>query len=116
MTKFRIFIIIKGLGIKFKARGEKILFTKPLPPLFEFCFLYIMMYYVYIIKQKNGELYIGYTSDLRRRMKEHRTKLEDLVYYEAYKSRTDAIQRERQLKKYKSAWGQLKKRIVKSRI
>jgi putative endonuclease len=116
MTKFRIFIIIKGLGIKFKAKGEKILFTKPLPPLFEFCFLYIMMYYVYIIKQKNGELYIGYTSDLRRRIKEHQAKPENLVYYEAYKAKEDATKREKQIKKYKSAWGQLKKRIIKSRI
>jgi len=74
------------------------------------------MYYVYIIKQATGSLYIGYTTDLRRRLKEHKLKLVDLIYYEAYKSKEDAIQREQQLKEYKSAWGQLKKRITKSRI
>ncbi len=75
------------------------------------------MYYVYLIRrQKDGELYIGYTADLKRRMKEHQAKIENLVYYEAYKSREDATKREKQLKKYKSAWGQLKKRIIKSRI
>ena len=85
----------------------------PLPPLFEFCFF---MYYVYIIKQATGKLYIGYTTDLRRRLKEHKLKLSDLIYYEAYKSKEDAIRREQRLKEYKSAWGQLKKRITKSRI
>ena len=74
------------------------------------------MYYVYIIKQATGSLYIGYTTDLRRRLREHKLKLVDLIYYEAYKSKEDAIQREQQLKEYKSAWGQLKKRITKSRI
>lgn len=74
------------------------------------------MHYVYIIKQKNGELYIGHASDLRRRLKEHGATQENLVYYEAYKDKRDAQKREKQLKKYKSAWGQLKKRIAKSRI
>jgi len=74
------------------------------------------MFYVYLIKQPKGNLYIGYTANLRKRIKEHRANLSDLVYYEAYKAKEDAIKRERQLKKYKSAWGQLKKRITKSRI
>ena len=74
------------------------------------------MYYVYLINQKSNKLYIGYTTDLKRRLKEHHCKLRDLIYYEAYKAKEDAIQREKQLKNYKSAWGQLKKRIIKSRI
>lgn len=74
------------------------------------------MYYVYLIKRRNKGLYIGYTADLRKRLKQHGARIEDLVYYEAYKSKEDAITRERQLKKYKSAWGQLKKRISRSRI
>ena len=76
------------------------------------------MYFVYVInyrKNKNG-LYIGYTADLRKRLKEHKSKIDNLIYYEAYKNEDDARDRERQLKKYKSAWGQLKKRIEKSRI
>ena len=74
------------------------------------------MYYIYLIKLRNGNLYVGFSRDLKRRSKEHRAKLKDLVYYESYKSKEDAILREKQLKKYKSAWGQLKKRIKKSRI
>ena len=76
------------------------------------------MYFVYVINYRKGEkmLYIGFTSDLRRRLKEHKAKTENLVYYEAYKSEEDARNRERQLKRYKSAWGQLKKRTEKSRI
>jgi len=74
------------------------------------------MYYVYIIRRKDKKLYIGYSSNLRRRLKEHRVASKNLLYYEAYKGKEDATKREKQLKKYKSAWGQLKKRIEKSRI
>lgn len=76
------------------------------------------MFYVYLIKGKlrNDNLYIGYTSDLKRRVKEHGLSGKNLVYYEAYKSEVDARKREIQLKKYKSAWGQLKKRTKTSRI
>jgi len=52
------------------------------------------MYYVYILKSnKDDNLYIGYTNDLRRRLKEHNTSFSKatksrlplkLVYYEAY--------------------------------
>jgi len=76
------------------------------------------MYFVYLIKGKynNDNLYIGYTSNLRRRLKEHDAGADDLIYYEAYKNEDDARKRELRLKKYKSAWGQLKKRIERSRI
>jgi len=30
-----------------------------------------MWYYVYILKNKNGEQYVGHTSDLNDRLKEH---------------------------------------------
>ncbi|MBI2109494.1 MAG: GIY-YIG nuclease family protein [Parcubacteria group bacterium] len=65
------------------------------------------MYYVYVIKKKSryGEFYIGYSTDLRGRLKEHAVRKNDLVYYEAYKHKKDAYIREKQLKKYKSAWG-----------
>jgi len=79
------------------------------PPLF-------IVYYVYVIKNKykNGNLYFGYTSDLKRRISEHGVAPRDLIYYEAYQDKGDARNREAQLKKYKSAWGQLKKRIYNS--
>ena len=65
--------------------------------------------YVYILTCFNRKvLYVGVTSDLIRRVAEHRNKLVDgfskrynldwLVYYECFDSVTDAITREKQIK------------------
>ncbi len=57
------------------------------------------MYYVYLIKNsKTDKTYIGSTNDLKRRIREHRNKEPDLIYYEAYKNETDAREREKKLK------------------
>ena len=75
------------------------------------------MYYVYIIKKySNNEIYIGFTSNLKRRFKEHNATGEkwELIYYEAYKARKDAILREKRLKYFGRALGQLKRRISQS--
>jgi putative endonuclease len=72
-------------------------------------------FYVYILtSNKNGTLYIGVTSDLNRRMYEHKAKLipgftaqysiDHLVYYEVFESILVAIRREKQLKEWKRAW------------
>ncbi|OIP65383.1 MAG: excinuclease ABC subunit C [Candidatus Yonathbacteria bacterium CG10_big_fil_rev_8_21_14_0_10_43_136] len=82
------------------------------------------MHYLYVIKSSvdNG-LYIGQTSDLRRRFLEHNsgknvsTKYRapfTLVYYEAYANKSDACTREMRLKKFKKGYEELKKRIEKS--
>ena len=71
--------------------------------------------YIYIMTNKpNGVLYIGVTSDLVKRVYEHKNQLCDgfskkyntknLVYYEAYDEVTEAIKREKQLKKWNRAW------------
>lgn len=68
--------------------------------------------YVYILtNMKNGTLYVGVTSDLARRIYEHKEKifkgftkkygLNRLVYYEVYEDVVAAIEREKKLKKYK---------------
>lgn len=82
------------------------------------------MFYVYIIKsKKDGELYIGSTNDLRKRFQEHNSGLNrstkhrvpfELIYYEAYKSESDARKREHNLKLRANALSQLKRRISKS--
>ena len=82
------------------------------------------MFYVYILKsQKWKRVYIGYSHDLKRRLKEHNFgKVKStkhgipwvLIYYEAFLSKEDAIKRELQLKKYGSAIGFLKRRIKNS--
>jgi putative endonuclease len=69
------------------------------------------MYYIYALLSKiNNDLYIGYTSDLKVRFKEHNEgkvkstrgcKPWKLVYYEAYFSKKDAVKREKQLKMHK---------------
>ncbi len=72
-------------------------------------------YYVYIItNKKEGVLYIGVSNDLERRMFEHKNKLVEgfsskynldmLVYFEVYQYISDAIKREKNLKKWKREW------------
>ena len=76
------------------------------------------MYYVYVLKKKDSKLlYFGYTKDLRERMQNHKYDLRkdyELVYYEAFKSKEDAEQREKDLKMYGAGRGHLKKGISKS--
>ncbi len=66
-------------------------------------------YYVYIMTNKgNAVVYTGVTSDLKRRVHEHKEKLVDgftrkynihkLVYYEVFEDIENAIQREKQIK------------------
>ena len=66
------------------------------------------MFFVYILANRNGVLYVGSTSDLRRRIAEHRLGLrkgfthrysvDRLVYFEATESSRALVARERQLK------------------
>lgn len=71
--------------------------------------------YVYIITNKAfGTLYIGVTSDLLKRIYEHKHKLIDgfskrygldqLVYYEAHVGIAEAIHREKQMKNWNRNW------------
>ncbi|MEN6467591.1 MAG: GIY-YIG nuclease family protein [Smithella sp.] len=71
--------------------------------------------YVYILaSQKNGTLYIGVTSDLVKRVYEHKQNLangfskkynvHDLVYYEVHAEIEKAITREKQIKKWNREW------------
>lgn len=70
---------------------------------------------VYILASKrNGTLYIGVTSDLSKRVWEHKndavegfTKRYDvhrLVYYELHEDTVSAIAREKQIKKWNRVW------------
>ncbi|MBI4812166.1 GIY-YIG nuclease family protein [Candidatus Falkowbacteria bacterium] len=73
------------------------------------------MYYVYVIKNnKKGMIYIGYTDNLKRRLKEHKDKIPELMYYEAYRNELDAREREGKLKQRGQAVRHLKKRIKRS--
>ncbi len=72
-------------------------------------------YYVYIMSNYAGTLYVGVTNDLERRVAQHRAKLQEgftkkynvtsLVYYEHTNDVTCAIEREKEIK----AWRRSKK-------
>ncbi len=80
------------------------------------------MYYFYVIKNEIQKLYYGYTNNLKKRFFEHNngnsfsTKNHKwkLIYCEAYLSKEDAEEREKQIKQFGQAWAQLRKRIKKS--
>jgi putative endonuclease len=74
-----------------------------------------MPYYVYILaNRKHGTLYIGVTNDLVRRVYEHKSKavrgftrrydITKLVWFEIYDDPTNAIEREKELKKWRRDW------------
>ncbi len=78
------------------------------------------MHYVYVLRsKKDGNLYVGHTVDLLKRMEHHnkgivestrnRRPLE-LIYYEACIKQKDALHREKYLK---TAYG---KRYIKNRL
>ena len=77
------------------------------------------MYYVYCIVTAKGDLYVGYTKDLNRRIAEHNSGMSKstkgkqwkLAYYEAYLAEEDARRRERKLKQRGQA-----KRFLKDRM
>ena len=68
-----------------------------------------MKSYIYILfNKRNGTLYTGVTSDLKKRVYEHKNKIFDgftskydvnkLGYYEEYNNIKNAIEREKQIK------------------
>ena len=70
---------------------------------------------VYILANKrNGTLYVGVTSDLVKRVWQHKNSLVEgftkrygihqLVWYELHGTLESAIQREKRLKEWKRAW------------
>lgn len=78
---------------------------------------------VYILaSQRNGTLYIGVTSDLVKRVWQHRSDfvdgftskyaVHDLVYFELHEDMPGALTREKQLKKWRREW---KVRLIEAR-
>jgi len=76
-------------------------------------------YYVYVLSNAHRTvLYVGMTSDLQRRLRQHREgrvgafttqyNATELVYFERHETSTQAIEREKQLK----AWRRAKKEAL----
>ncbi len=72
-------------------------------------------YYVYIMASgRNGTLYVGVTNDLLKRACEHKNEAADgftrkypvhqLVYYEETSDVREAIEREKNIKKWRRQW------------
>ena len=67
------------------------------------------MNYTYIVKCRDNTYYTGWTNDLDRRMKAHNSgtgakytwsrRPVRLVYYEAYRTKEEAMRREREIKR-----------------
>ena len=73
------------------------------------------MYYVYIMTNRSyGTLYIGVTSNIRKRVTEHKEKkyegftkeysLTKLVWFEIFSDPLEAIKREKSMKEWKRDW------------
>ncbi len=79
-----------------------------------------MHYFVYIVRTKNNQMYIGHTSNLKHREFDHWARVEgakyikdsktafNIVYSESYPTRAEAMRRERQLK----GWTRTKKKAL----
>jgi putative endonuclease len=74
-----------------------------------------LMYYVYLMaSRKHGTLYLGVTNNLVRRVYEHKSKavrgftarynVDRLVWFECYDDPTNAIEREKDIKKWRRNW------------
>ena len=82
------------------------------------------MYYVYLLRSlKTGRLYLGWTTDLHRRLCQHNEGASqatrnrgsyELIYFEAYRHSAEAMAREQSLKKHSNVMKQLKARLSRS--
>ncbi|MFH0712899.1 MAG: GIY-YIG nuclease family protein [Candidatus Jorgensenbacteria bacterium] len=82
------------------------------------------MFYVYMLQSmENKTLYVGCTSNLEKRVKEHNQEKSyhtkkylpwKLIYFEGYTSKQDAFRREHQLKLHKQGLRRLKERLSHS--
>jgi len=79
------------------------------------------MHFLYVMQSKKDySFYIGETNNLQRRFFEHnegkslstKNKIPwEIIYVEIYRSKKDALERERKLKKHKTGWLRLKERL-----
>lgn len=79
-----------------------------------------MFYWVYVIESRDGRLYVGFSTSVHKRLKEHNQGLNFstkpykpwyIVHCELYLNRKDALRRERYLKT--SQGSRLLKRMLK---
>ena len=82
-----------------------------------------MSYYVYMLKSKTVKpvTYVGYTKDLKKRIKQHNTgkgakftkgRKWSLIYKEKIRSKSKAISREYYIKNNRTLRNQIKKKYI----
>jgi putative endonuclease len=75
----------------------------------------VLQYCVYLLaSRKQGTLYVGVTRDLIRRIGEHKQKMKQgfterysvdrLVWFECFDDPSNAIKREKEIKKWRRVW------------
>ena len=79
------------------------------------------MFFVYVLRSKKDKsFYIGFSNDLKERIKKHNQgevfstknlRPLELMYCEVYKSKKDALIREKRLKQFAKGFASLKSRL-----
>jgi len=82
------------------------------------------MFFTYVLRSKlDKRFYIGLVPKLKERLEKHNLGLVqstknlrpmELIYFEGYKSKEDALLREKRLKRFAKGFGMLKRRIQHS--
>ncbi|MBI4993846.1 GIY-YIG nuclease family protein [Candidatus Wolfebacteria bacterium] len=83
-----------------------------------------MFFHVYLLRSKlDNSFYIGFAEDLKERMEKHNKGMVqstknlrpmELIYFESYKSKRDALIREKRLKQFAKGFSSLKSRLFDS--
>lgn len=84
------------------------------------------MYYLYLLQsEKTKKYYVGFTSNLKERLNQHNAgKVQStkpnipykLIYFEGFRSKEDALKREKKLKHHGQGIRRLKERMINSMI
>jgi len=83
-----------------------------------------MFFHVYLLRsKKDNSFYIGFAENLKERMEKHNQGMVqstknirpmELIYFESYKSKEDALIREKRLKHFAKGFSSLKSRLYNS--
>ena len=83
-----------------------------------------MFFHVYLLRSKlDNSFYIGFAENLKERMEKHNQGMVqstrnirpmELIYFESYKSKKDALIREKRLKQFAKGFSSLKSRLSNS--
>ena len=83
-----------------------------------------MFFHVYLLRSKlDNSFYIGFAENLKERMEKHNQGMVqstknlrpmELIYFKSYKSKKDALTREKRLKQFAKGFSSLRSRLLHS--